>query len=169
MRTGNGTQSSSSGSKPRITGAEVGYDRIYSVDGGSTGAVSSIIAQAQDTTGCVTFGGHDGTGTASIQATSWFEPVEDNGCKDGVCPVPWATIPLRSELQPDVVNHPAHYTDGKIECIEAIEAQLTSEEYRGYLKGNIAKYVWRECHKGGTESLKKARWYLDRLVKFDED
>ena len=64
----------------------------------------------------------------------------------------------------DTVNHPSHYTDGEIECIEAIEAQLTPEEYRGYLKGNVAKYVWREKHKGGIESLKKAQWYLDRLI-----
>jgi hypothetical protein len=72
-------------------------------------------------------------------------------------------------LQPDLVNHPPHYADGGIECIEAIEEQLTFEEYRGYLKGNIAKYVWRERHKGGTESLKKARWYLDRLIETDEN
>ena len=71
-------------------------------------------------------------------------------------------------IQKDVVNHPPHYTDGGIECIEAIEAALTPEEYRGYLKGNIQKYVWREKHKGGTESLKKAQWYLDRLIQLDE-
>jgi hypothetical protein len=68
----------------------------------------------------------------------------------------------------DDVNHPTHYTDGSIECIEAIEAQLTAEEFRGYLKGNIAKYIWREKHKGGTKSLKKGQWYLDRLVQTDE-
>jgi hypothetical protein len=66
------------------------------------------------------------------------------------------------------VNHPSHYVDGAIECIEAIEAELTTEEYRGYLKGNIAKYVWRERHKGGIESLKKAQWYLERLIQLDE-
>ena len=69
---------------------------------------------------------------------------------------------------PDQVNHPPHYTDGEIECIEAIEAQQTLEEFRGYLKGNIAKYLWRERHKGETESLKKAQWYLDRLIQLDE-
>jgi hypothetical protein len=58
--------------------------------------------------------------------------------------------------------------DGGIECIEAIEAQLTAEEYRGYLKGNCVKYLWRERLKGGTESLQKAQWYLERLVAFDE-
>jgi hypothetical protein len=68
----------------------------------------------------------------------------------------------------DLVNHPPHYTDGAIECIAAIEAQLTPEEYRGYLKGNIAKYVWRERHKGGTESLMKARFYLDRLIELGD-
>jgi len=87
---------------------------------------------------------------------------------DGVCPVPWAVVPTRPEIKEDVVNHPSHYTDGGIECIEAIEAQLTLEEYRGYLKGNIAKYVWRERHKGGSESLKKAQWYLTRLVELGD-
>lgn len=66
-----------------------------------------------------------------------------------------------------MVNHPPHYMGATgVECIEAIEAQLTVEEFRGFLKGNIAKYVWRERHKG-KDSLKKARWYLDRLIKLD--
>jgi hypothetical protein len=69
----------------------------------------------------------------------------------------------------DVVNHPPHYTECGIECIEAIESQLTAEEYRGYLKGNCIKYLWRERHKGGVESLKKAQWYLDRLIQYLED
>lgn len=69
--------------------------------------------------------------------------------------------------QNDPVNSPNHY-QGTIECIEAIEAQLTPEEYRGFLKANCAKYIWRERLKGGTESLKKARWYLDALIQLDE-
>jgi hypothetical protein len=72
--------------------------------------------------------------------------------------VPWA--------KEDPVNHPVHYTaGGGIECIEAIEAQLTPDEYRGFLKGNVAKYLWRERNKGGIESLKKAQWYLQRLIE----
>ena len=71
-------------------------------------------------------------------------------------------------IQDDQVNHPPHYVDGGIECIEAIEAELTADEYRGYMKGNIAKYIWRERMKGGVQSLKKAQWYLDRLIQFDE-
>ena len=83
--------------------------------------------------------------------------------------VPDVTIEATPEIKPDVVNHPPHYIEGGgIECIEAIESQLTLEEFRGYLKGNIAKYLWREKHKGGTESLKKAQWYLDRLIQLDE-
>lgn len=68
----------------------------------------------------------------------------------------------------DNVNKPAHYRQGDIEAIDAIRAALTPEEFRGYCKGNTLKYVWRERHKGGTESLKKARWYLDRLIAEDE-
>lgn len=64
----------------------------------------------------------------------------------------------------DNVNNPAHYTAGGIECIDAIQAALTPEEYRGYLKGNVMKYMWREKHKGGEESLRKAEWYLKRLI-----
>lgn len=64
----------------------------------------------------------------------------------------------------DPVNRPDHYTSGNIECIDAIRAALTDDEFRGYCKGNMLKYIWRERHKGGVESLKKARWYLDRLI-----
>ena len=64
----------------------------------------------------------------------------------------------------DNVERPMHYAAGSIECIDAIEAQLSAEEFRGYLKGNIIKYLWREKHKGGIESLKKAKWYLNKLL-----
>ncbi len=66
----------------------------------------------------------------------------------------------------DNINHPAHYTQGTIECIDAIESSMTPEEFRGYLKGCQMKYLWRYQHKGGMEDLKKCRWYLDRLIKF---
>ena len=64
----------------------------------------------------------------------------------------------------DNVNSPPHYKQGDIECIDAIEAALTAEEFRGYCKGNALKYVWREKHKGQNESLEKAIWYLDRAI-----
>ena len=64
----------------------------------------------------------------------------------------------------DNVNHPAHYTQGGIECIEAIKASMTEEEFRGYLKGCQIKYLWRYRLKNGVEDLKKASWYLNRLI-----
>ena len=115
-----------------------------------------------------------GDGISERESTpdgGWFQPIIDSegeisDCPDGVCPVPWATKEEHPVLV-DNINHPSHYNDGGLECIEAIEAQLTPEEYRGYLKGNVAKYVWREKHKGGIESLKKAQWYLDKLVNLE--
>lgn len=68
----------------------------------------------------------------------------------------------------DNVNSPEHYRQGGIECIQAIESALTPEEYRGYLKGNIIKYIWRERMKAGLESCQKSQWYLNRLVDFTE-
>jgi hypothetical protein len=64
----------------------------------------------------------------------------------------------------DLVNQPPHYRQGEIECIDAIEAALTPEEFRGYCKGNALKYIWRERHKGQHSSLAKAAWYLARLL-----
>lgn len=111
-------------------------------------------------------------------ATSWndqenktfFDPIDEvQDCPGGVCPVPWATVMERPDLQEDFVNHPSHYANqGSVECIEAIESQLTHEEYQGYLRGNCAKYIWRWKNKGGIEDLKKARWYLDRLIETEE-
>lgn len=65
----------------------------------------------------------------------------------------------------DIVNKPAHYNQSAIECIEAIEAALGKEQFKGYLKGNLIKYIWRTDHKNGMEDLKKAQWYLNRLIK----
>ena len=69
--------------------------------------------------------------------------------------------------KPDMVESPAHYNNGSIECIEAIEAMLNKDEYIGYLRGNALKYRWRFRYKNKPfEDLRKARWYEDRLMKF---
>lgn len=65
----------------------------------------------------------------------------------------------------DPVTKPSHYASGQIECIEAMKAQMSREEFEGYLKGNVVKYLWRWRGKGGVESLKKGQWYLDRLIE----
>ena len=66
----------------------------------------------------------------------------------------------------DAVNNPAHYASGEIECIDAIKASMTAEAFRGYLKGNVQKYMWRyEKKVNSAEDLKKAQWYQARLIK----
>lgn len=66
--------------------------------------------------------------------------------------------------QGDNVNHPSHYGQGKIEAIEYIEDFLTKEEYIGYLRGNIGKYMHRWRYKNGIEDLEKAQWYQTKLI-----
>lgn len=66
---------------------------------------------------------------------------------------------------PDNVEHPEHYRHGGHECIDAIRSMLSEEEWKGYVKGNVLKYMWRESSKGGIEDLSKARWYLDNFDK----
>ena len=65
----------------------------------------------------------------------------------------------------DAVNSPDHYNTGNIECIEAIEESMSSVAFKGYLKGNCMKYLWRYDYKGKqVEDLEKAGWYLRRLT-----
>ena len=74
--------------------------------------------------------------------------------------------PLFSESV-DMVDNPPHYNNGSVECIEAIEAMLSKDEYIGYLRGNALKYMWRFRYKSKPfEDLRKARWYEERLMKF---
>lgn len=73
-------------------------------------------------------------------------------------------------MQHDAVNHPSHYTSGKVECIDAIESAIHAMQgERAFLTGQVIKYLWRWPLKNGVEDLRKARWYLDRLIKFVED
>jgi len=68
----------------------------------------------------------------------------------------------------DNVERPKHYNQGGIECIEAIRASMTSDQFCGYLKGNIQKYIWRYEEKNKIEDLKKAQWYLNKLIEIYE-
>ena len=71
--------------------------------------------------------------------------------------------------QEDPVNSPNHYTSDGVECIEAIESSMTSEAFKGYLKGNIQKYIWRYEMKGNPrQDLEKAQWYLNKLVEIQK-
>lgn len=66
----------------------------------------------------------------------------------------------------DPVN-PDHYKAGGIECIDALESMMTPEEFKGMLRGNAIKYLWRYNKKGRpNEDLSKADWYLQKLRNF---
>lgn len=76
-------------------------------------------------------------------------------------------LPLVSEKYPkcDMVNHPSHYTQGGIECIDAIKAATVGKTgIEAVCVANVVKYLWRYEEKNGLEDVKKARWYLERLI-----
>ena len=70
------------------------------------------------------------------------------------------------ESNADMVNHPSHYTQGGIECIDALKAATVSKTgIEAICTANAIKYLWRYEEKNGIEDVKKARWYIDRLIK----
>lgn len=76
------------------------------------------------------------------------------------------TDKVTCKAYPDNVEKPLHYTAGHIECIDAIKAATTQEEFEGFLRGNVLKYLWRcNLKSNKTEDLNKARWYLNRLIE----
>ena len=70
------------------------------------------------------------------------------------------------ESNVDMVNHPSHYTQGCIECIDCIKSATVGKAgIEAFCVGNAIKYLWRYEEKNGIEDVKKARWYIDRLIK----
>lgn len=66
----------------------------------------------------------------------------------------------------DPVNHPGHYTAGKVECIDALEAATSGLiGIEAVCTANAIKYLWRWKLKNGAQDLKKAKWYIDRLIQ----
>lgn len=67
-------------------------------------------------------------------------------------------------MSTDFVNSPPHYTFGKVECIDAIEAALGPEGFIAFLRGQVLKYTWRLNHKwDAAQDAEKAMWYLAKL------
>lgn len=65
----------------------------------------------------------------------------------------------------DNVNHPNHYTQGNVECIEALKAATSNlKGIEAICTANAIKYLWRWKDKNGVEDLNKAKWYIDRLI-----
>lgn len=70
----------------------------------------------------------------------------------------------------DPVNHPRHYRQGDIECIDAIKSAVTgAPPFEAVCVANVLKYVWRYRVKNGLTDLHKARWYLDALISAVEE
>lgn len=100
----------------------------------------------------------------------------DNVC--GYCGVRGKT-PVRNDVElqdaideakqsqaADMVNAPPHYNQGGVECIDAIAAATIHKDgVEAFNVGNVIKYLWRYEAKNGVEDVKKARWYLDRLIE----
>lgn len=67
---------------------------------------------------------------------------------------------------PDMVNHPKHYTQGGIECIDALKAATVGKRgIEAVCVANVIKYLWRYEEKNGVEDVRKAKWYIERLLK----
>jgi hypothetical protein len=73
---------------------------------------------------------------------------------------------VSSKLRQDSkVHHPSHYTQGKVECIDAIESALGLEGFIAFLRGQIIKYTWRLNDKENPlQDAEKAQWYGDKLT-----
>lgn len=67
-----------------------------------------------------------------------------------------------SDLEFDVVRRPKHYTDEKVECIDAMIETFGVEAVKSFCVCNAFKYHWRHDKKNGEEDIKKATWYMDK-------
>lgn len=80
------------------------------------------------------------------------------------------TDPSKKHETNDPVNHPAHYTAGTIECIDALAAATTDlTGIEAVCTANAIKYLWRWKNKGGAQDLRKAAWYIAYLIIRVED
>lgn len=68
----------------------------------------------------------------------------------------------------DNVEHPAHYTGGSIECIDAMAETQGVEAVKNFCICNAFKYLWRHDKKNGVEDVKKAAWYLNKFIELEE-
>jgi hypothetical protein len=98
------------------------------------------------------------------------EMPENTDCR--VADAPRNDEPKDDLVKDDPVNHPRHYTAGGVECIDAIAAALCkyTDGVDAWLAGQVIKYLWRSPLKNAyKQDLGKAKFYLDRLVKRQEE
>jgi len=68
----------------------------------------------------------------------------------------------------DRIN-PNHYKTGGIETIHYLQAKMNKDQFEGFLLGNVLKYMSRYPYKNGLEDIKKAKWYLEKLIETKEN
>lgn len=91
---------------------------------------------------------------------NWYKELGPAACENAKAEC------CNKEPNADMVNHPSHYTQGGIECIDALKAATVSKTgIEAVCTANAIKYLWRYEEKNGIEDVKKARWYIDRLIK----
>ena len=91
---------------------------------------------------------------------NWYKELDSAACENA------GVKCCGKELNVDIVNHPSHYTQGGIECIDALKAATVSKTgIEAVCTANAIKYLWRYEEKNGIEDVKKARWYIDRLIR----
>ena len=91
---------------------------------------------------------------------NWYKELNPTACENA------ETKCCNKEPDIDMVNHPVHYNQGGIECIDALKAATVSKPgIEAVCTANVIKYLWRYEEKNGIEDIKKARWYIDRLIK----
>ena len=88
------------------------------------------------------------------------------GSIDDITPEEWNSLnDVAVGVRHDPVNNPTHYTHGGgIECIDAIDSMLGHELSLAYYQASVVKYLWRWKYKGGVESLRKAGFFLERMI-----
>lgn len=90
----------------------------------------------------------------------WLKDISRGACENA------ETRCCGKEHNADMVNHPSHYTQSGIECIDALKAATVSKTgIEAVCTANAIKYLWRYEEKNGIEDVKKAKWYIDRLIK----
>ena len=94
------------------------------------------------------------------QCYNWYKELDPAACENAEAKC------CNKEPNVDMVNHPSHYTQGGIECIDALKAATVSKTgIDAVCTANAIKYLWRYEEKNGIEDVKKARWYIDRLIR----
>lgn len=69
----------------------------------------------------------------------------------------------------DMVSHPPHYTNGSIECIDAMKAAFGDETVANFCICNAFKYIWRHMLKNGRVDIDKAIWYLNKYKELSNE